>query len=129
MLDHCRGLPDLEWLAHVILALAMTGLRISELASLRWSDLDLKGGMVRLADKTTSARRRSRSQARTLKSGRGRFLPIQEELLAALGVLPRHPDGSVFHGQRGATEAGRGPSRADSRGPEDDGRALPQAGR
>jgi integrase len=101
MLDHCRGLPDLEWLARMILALAMTGLRISELSSLRWSDLDLEGGMIRLADETTSGRRRSRRQARTLKSGRGRSFPIREELLAELRCLPRHPEGSVFHGPRG----------------------------
>ena len=103
MLEHCRGRPELAWLAGVLLALATTGLRISELSGLRWSDIDLDGGMIRLVDETSSGRRRvmKKGSARTLKSGRGRTFPIQEELLPALRALPRHPDGSVFHGPRG----------------------------
>lgn len=103
MLEHCRGRPELAWLAGVILALAATGLRISELAGPRWSDIDLEGGMIRLVDETNSGRRHGakKGNARTLKSGRGRSFPIQEELLPALRGLPRHPDGSVFHGPRG----------------------------
>jgi site-specific recombinase XerD len=31
MLEHCQRRPELEWLAGVVLALAATGLRISEL--------------------------------------------------------------------------------------------------
>jgi len=59
--------------------------------------------MIRLVDETNSGRRRGaqKGKARTLKSGRGRTFPIQEELLPALRALPRHPDGSVFHGPRG----------------------------
>jgi integrase len=70
-------------LAGVLLALATTGLRISELSGLRWSDIDLDGGMIRLVDETSSGRRRvmKKGSARTLKSGRGRTFPIQEELL------------------------------------------------
>jgi integrase len=40
MLDHCRNRADLTWLEAVIVGLACTGLPISELASLRWSDVD-----------------------------------------------------------------------------------------
>ena len=101
MLEHCRGRPELEWLGGVILALAATGLRISELAGLRWSDADLDAGMIRLVDETGSGRRTGKGPARTLKSGRDRSFPIQEELLPVLLAMPRHPDGSVFHGPRG----------------------------
>lgn len=103
ILEHCRRRPELTWIAQVILALATTGLRISELAALRWSDVDFEGGMIRLVDETSSGRLRGIKQgkARTLKSGRGRTFPIQEELLPVLRNLPRHSDGSVFHGRRG----------------------------
>ena len=102
MLEYYRGRPELAWLAGVLLALATTGLRISELSGLRWSDIDFDGGMIRLVDETSSGRRRGlqTGKARTLKSGRGRSFPIQEELLPALRDLHRDPDGSVFHGPR-----------------------------
>jgi integrase len=101
MLQHCRGVPGSDWLADVILALATTGLRISELAGLRWSDIDLDAKTIRLVDETHSARRGKVARSRTLKSGRGRIFPIQEELLPALQNLTRHADGLVFHGPRG----------------------------
>ena len=103
MIEHCRSEPELAWLARVILALATTGLRISELAALRCSDIDLDAGMIRLVDETVSGRRRGlkKSEVRTLKSGRGRSFPIQEELGPALRVLEHYPDGLVFHGPRG----------------------------
>ena len=104
MLEHCRAQPELAWLGAVLLGLAATGLRISELAGLRWSDIDLDGGTIRLVDETGSACRRgqkSKADARTLKSGRGRTFPIQDDLRPVLQVLPRHPDGAVFHGPRG----------------------------
>jgi integrase len=59
--------------------------------------------MIRLVDETSAGRRRGLKQGKTriLKSGRDRSFPIQEELLTALRVLLRHPDGAVFHGPRG----------------------------
>jgi integrase len=101
MLQHCRVVPGSNWLADVILTLATTGLRISELAGLRWSDIDLEAKTIRLVDETHSARRGKVARSRTLKSGRGRIFPIQEELLPALQALTRHADGLVFHGPRG----------------------------
>jgi hypothetical protein len=44
IVEWCAKRPELVWLGHVIIALACTGLRISELASLRWTDLDHVGG-------------------------------------------------------------------------------------
>ncbi|MGZ0174206.1 MAG: tyrosine-type recombinase/integrase [Planctomycetales bacterium] len=40
MRERCQADKNLIWLDRVIVALACTGLRISELASLRWSDID-----------------------------------------------------------------------------------------
>jgi integrase len=99
MIAHCRTDESLAWLAEIIIALACTGLRISELASLRWSDVDLKTGRVTLTDEsgrahTTPGRRRE------LKSGRGRQLPLHRQLANVLKAMP-HNDGFVFHGPRG----------------------------
>jgi integrase len=103
MLKHCRAIPQLQWLSDVIIALAMTGLRISELRFLRRSDIDFQGGMIRLVDETSSSQRRKKggSARRTLKSGSGRTFPIQEDLLQVLLHIPAHPDGYMFHGPRG----------------------------
>src|SRR5207253_3071894 len=42
ILAHCSANPECQWLGEVLLALVTTGLRISELASLRWPDVDLQ---------------------------------------------------------------------------------------
>ena len=103
MLEHCHERPELAWMTKVILALATTGLRISELSALRWSDIDLDRGMIQLVDETSLGRLQGRKKGnvRTLKSGEGRTFPIQEELLPALRGLSRDTDGWVFHGPRG----------------------------
>ena len=46
MIELCMANDELRWLADVIIALACTGLQISELASLRWSDLDLEAAQL-----------------------------------------------------------------------------------
>ncbi len=82
------------------MGLAATGLRISELASLRWSDVSLDKGLITLTDETTKKSRRGKEK-RTTKSGRDRTFPIQDELHETLTGLPHHPDGRVFHGPLG----------------------------
>jgi integrase len=52
-------------LANAILALAHTGMRISELASLRWSDVDLEANTIRVMDERSSRRRKAAGTART----------------------------------------------------------------
>lgn len=98
MVDHCRANDCLVGLAGVIIALACTDLRISELASLRWADVDLAGGLLNLTDQ--SGRPRKQGPGRRLKSGRSRVLPIHPDFAAILRDLPRI-DGYVFHGPRG----------------------------
>jgi integrase len=101
MVEHCRRVPALQWLANVIVALACTGLRISELAALRWSDLDQKWRMIRLTDERASSRRHVLGNVRTTKGRRGRALPVHSELHQVLLSMPRHKDGRIFHGPRG----------------------------
>jgi integrase len=97
----CRGRSDLAWLADVVVALATTGLRIGELAGLRWSDVDLGRGVLRLEDTSRRVKKSRRQEARATKSHRDRALPLHEELRRILERLPRAADGRVFHGPRG----------------------------
>jgi integrase len=103
MVEHCRSHADLNWLMEVIVGLACTGLRIGELAALRWSDLHLDEGapLLRLTDDRASQRRRQRGSDRRLKGRRGRSLPIHPSFLQVLRSMTRHSDGRVFHGPRG----------------------------
>jgi integrase len=55
MISHCRKTAGLGWLVHVIVALVHTGLRISELAGLRWSDVNLQQNLLTVADERSSA--------------------------------------------------------------------------
>lgn len=101
IIGHCRSTLALGWLADVIVALTYTGLRISELIGLRWSDIVLDSGMIRLVDESTSRRQEDNRPARTLKGGYGRKFPIHKELLAVLKTISRNRDGFVFHGPAG----------------------------
>jgi integrase len=101
MIDHCRGNPDLHWLGDILFTLAMTGMRISELAQLKWSSVDLTQNMIRLVDETYSQQRANKGPRQTLKGKRGRSFPIHARLQPLLAEMHRHSDGRVFHGPLG----------------------------
>jgi integrase len=88
-------------LGYVIIALATTGLRISELAGLRWTDCDLNNNTLTLPDTSRHGTRKQRDSARTTKGKYTRSLPIHPELLMVLQSIQRNPDGRVFHGPEG----------------------------
>jgi len=98
MVAHCQQSPDLAWIGDVIVALACTGLRISELVDLKWSDLDFAKVRINLTDE--SSQRKSNTARRTTKSSRSRSFPLHQDLVP---VLQRQPkiDSYVFHGPRG----------------------------
>ncbi|HVK13341.1 MAG TPA: site-specific integrase [Gemmataceae bacterium] len=100
ILTHCRAAADLQWMGDVFTALVTTGLRISELAALRWSDIDFATNVIRLTDESGGRRTEGRRRRQT-KSGRGRTLPINADLKAVLDALTEAKDGLVFHGPRG----------------------------
>jgi integrase len=97
----CRERADLGWLADVLTALACTGLRISELAALRLSDVDRDKNLITLTDDSTRGRRTAGRQVRQTKSGRSRSFPMHRDLLEVLDGLTPATDGLVFHGPRG----------------------------
>lgn len=99
MVIHCQSQPNLQWLHGVLVTLACTGLRIAEVASLRWSDVDLERGRLSLTDETAS-RPIDGIQPRELKSGRSRSFPIHSQLLKVLKEVPRTGT-FLFRGPRG----------------------------
>lgn len=101
MVELCRSNTETLWLAHVITALACTGLRISELAGLRWTDIDLESDVISIKDESTRAQRRARRERRTTKNRRGRSFPLHASLRELLVRVPRARDGLAFHGPRG----------------------------
>ena len=101
MITRCVNDPTLRWLGHVIVALATTGLRISELASIRWNDIDLANNNLKLPDTSRSGTREQRASARTTKGGYTRAFPIHRDFRVVLEQLPHHTDARVFHGPLG----------------------------
>ncbi len=104
MVRHCQASPQLTWMSPVVQSLALTGMRIGELASLKWTDLKVDGNgvpaFISLTDDRASARRSNADQRRT-KGRRGRVIPIHSALQRVLEELPRHADGRLFHGPKG----------------------------
>ncbi len=91
IVQHCRE-TMLDWLADVFIALICTGMRISELATLRWSDIDLTSNSINLKDETRSGKI-GRSDARSIKNRRGRVFPIHQQLLPVLTRLKQNDAG------------------------------------
>ena len=101
MIKRCRSIPSLHWLADVIVALAHLGVRIGELAGLRWSDVDLDNSVVTVADERASRRKQLAGVSRTTKGKRSRTIPIHPRLREVLTAIKRGKDGRVFHALRG----------------------------
>ena len=76
----------MDWLGNVAMALACTGMRISELASLRWSDIDFVSNMIKLTDEPPGLFHGGKP-GRQMKNHCGRSFPIHEDLLQVLELL------------------------------------------
>ncbi len=98
MVELCQAQASLKWLGDVIIALACTGLRISELSSLRWADVDFTTKRLSLSDETGRGATTGRER-RQLKSGRNRSFPIHPDLMKVLQRIERR-DAYIFHGPR-----------------------------
>lgn len=101
MVLKCEANPNLKWLGEVIVALATTGMRISELASLNWVNVDLNKNVIALKDERRS-RIALRRKARTTKNSKGRSFPIHPDLRRLLDrKADRGTQGNVFSAQKG----------------------------
>lgn len=101
MVQLCRSEERLHWLADVIIALAHTGMRISELRSLAWACVDLDGNRIVLKDESANRPPMGR-EARTNKTRRLRSFPIHETLREVLAASYRPGiSGHVFRHARG----------------------------
>ena len=101
MVEHCKANPELVWLHDVIVGLGCTGLRIRELAALRWTDIDFENNLIRIADESALAHKTTKERVRQTKSGRSRSFPIFSILRTVLENMRRNSDGMIFHGPRG----------------------------
>ncbi|HEY4312063.1 MAG TPA: site-specific integrase [Pirellulales bacterium] len=99
MIAYSYSVEELGWLATVLTALACTGMRISELRSLRWSDVDMSNNFISLTDESTSRHRR-RGKPRQIKNHRSRSFPIDATLHQVLQGMSHDSDGLVFHGPK-----------------------------
>ncbi|MCA9250252.1 MAG: tyrosine-type recombinase/integrase [Phycisphaerales bacterium] len=99
MIEHCRTDEKLKWMGDIIVTLAHTGMRISELVALRWVDLDFENRKLGVTN-DRNPRKISGPRRRT-KNRRDRSIPIHPNLYATLQCVPRNSDGFVFHGPRG----------------------------
>jgi integrase len=101
MIEHCLGRHDLMWLGHIVVGLVYTGLRIDELAQLRWPAINLEKRVLQVIDNTRTGLRRNNRLEMSTKTHASRILPIYADLLGILQTLARHPDDRVFHGPVG----------------------------
>jgi len=101
ILELCQENPQLRWFYAVLFTLVHTGMRISELATLRRSDIDFEKNVIRLTDERHRRSRQQAGEARELKGKRSRSFPIHPDLRPILEALPHSADGRVFHGAYG----------------------------
>ncbi|PHR90594.1 MAG: hypothetical protein COA78_34960, partial [Blastopirellula sp.] len=101
IIQYCNDDPSLQWLARVITALATTGLRINELAGLRWSDIDLNSSTIKITDESFYPRNKQKGQLRRTKSKRDRVIPMHPEFSKVILLTPKHQDGVIFRAQKG----------------------------
>lgn len=94
MIDHCDKCPELHWLKAIIIGLACTGLRISELLELRWSDIKTDKGMICLTDERTH--KATSRKRRTIKNHSSRTFPIHPDIRTMLQGLLRTSRDLVF---------------------------------
>lgn len=99
IVDFCVSEPELRWLGGICVALACTGMRIGELAALRWSDVDFDRNVITVSNDPATPS--SRGERRRTKNRKNRSFPINPRLLEVLRALSRHDDGVVFHGPLG----------------------------
>jgi integrase len=100
MLQHCMTNPALNWLGNIVFVLAHTGLRISELCNLMWSDIefDLGDGVLHVRDESGDAV--GGQTTRTTKSRCTRLVHLHPYLRLMLERLQRYHAHVLFDDQK-----------------------------
>jgi integrase len=101
IVEHCFATPGLHWLGLVVLALASTGMRIGELANLKWDNVEFAANLIRLWDRRRMAPKSKRAGESGTKNHRSREIPIQPRLLEILQGMNRIDGDYVFHAAQG----------------------------
>ncbi len=80
LMEECRESRSL-WITPVVVIALETGMRLGEIVSLKWSEVDLATQVAKLID---------------TKIGTGRDVPLSSRAVRTLQALPRSLDGRVF---------------------------------
>ena len=99
ILARCLEEKGLSKLKEVVVVLAHTGMRISELLKLRWSDIDFGNSVIYVEDEYGISHRVADS--RSTKSRKSREIPIHEEVRTLLQGIKGPKVGRVFKGRKG----------------------------
>jgi len=95
IITYCRADPKLNWLADVVVALSVTGMRIGELAALTWEDIELNSDsrrLIHIRDESFARGGGGTEKRRTTKGKRSRVVPMSATLAALL--IPRRKEGN-----------------------------------
>ena len=99
ILEKARNLQDGDWMYRALLGLTFTGMRVNELVSLRWSDIDFENNQIHIRDEGFKSP--LDQGARRTKSGQSRIVPIQDRLREELKKAEGRPVDLVFPNPNG----------------------------
>ena len=101
MLELCLTSKLGKWLRPILITLATSGMRIGELISLKWKDIDFNSHTLRIVDDRYSHRKQLMGSTRTTKGKRSRTVPLNPALEKLLLEIKSNPDDYVFYGPKG----------------------------
>ncbi|MFA7399694.1 MAG: site-specific integrase [Sideroxydans sp.] len=90
------------WLTPLVIVAAETAARQSELLALKWSDVNIDAGVIRIKGKARKTRlaatskKSSAIKSRTKNKDKHRDVPLSPRAIEVLDALPRHISGKVF---------------------------------
>lgn len=96
-----RLFPRLPEIAAWIQLAAYSGLRLGELAGLRWEDINFEAGKIRVERQYRASAQQPEDRWSAPKNGNTREIVLTPPAADALLDLPRNIDGYVFHTERG----------------------------
>ena len=99
ILERCHKENGLSQLKLIATVLAHTGMRISELFKLKWSDIDFNYDVIHIEDEHGISHKVADS--RSTKSKKSREVPIHSEVRLALESIKGPKTGRVFKGRNG----------------------------